>query len=145
MPRKLRPEEQELWNRVRQTAVPIHPNRLSPSTDVPVVPAPQKSAKDALKPAIAQFRIGANPQKSFAPALQKPAPVVMDAKTFGKMTRGKLAPEARIDLHGMTVSDARPYLTQFIYTSAQRQMRLVLVITGKGRPKQSFGPIPERA
>lgn len=68
----------------------------------------------------------------------------MDGKTFRKMTRGRLSPEARIDLHGMTVAEAHPELINFILTSAQRQMRLVLVITGKGRAKHTDSPIPER-
>jgi DNA-nicking Smr family endonuclease len=38
----------------------------------------------------------------------------MDAKTHGKMTRGKLQPEARIDLHGMTLAEAHPELIRFI-------------------------------
>jgi len=68
----------------------------------------------------------------------------MDAKSFGKMTRGKLRPEGRIDLHGMTMAEAHPALQDFILGSAQLQRRLVLVITGKGKSKPDHGPIPER-
>ena len=73
----------------------------------------------------------------------KPAPV-MDAKSFGKLTRGKLRPEGRIDIHGMTMAEAHPALQDFIMGSAQLQRRLVLVITGKGKSKPDYGPIPER-
>ena len=73
----------------------------------------------------------------------KPAPV-MDAKSFGKLTRGKLRPEGRIDLHGMTMAEAHPALQDFILGSAQLQRRLVLVITGKGKSKPDYGPVPER-
>ena len=38
----------------------------------------------------------------------------MDAKSFGKLTRGKLRPEGRIDLHGMTMAEAHPALQDFI-------------------------------
>ena len=68
----------------------------------------------------------------------------MDAKVFGKMTRGKLAPEARIDLHGMTLAQAHPELIRFILNAHAAGMRLVLVITGKGKHKDDFGPIPQR-
>jgi len=68
----------------------------------------------------------------------------MDAKSFGKLTRGKLRPEGRIDLHGMTMAQAHPALQDFILGSAQLQRRLVLVITGKGKFKPDHGPIPER-
>ena len=61
-----------------------------------------------------------------------------------ELARGKLRPEGRIDLHGMTMAQAHPALQDFILGSAQLQRRLVLVITGKGKSKPDHGPIPER-
>jgi DNA-nicking Smr family endonuclease len=69
---------------------------------------------------------------------------VMDRKIYGKMKRGKLRPEGRIDLHGMTVAQAHPALTGFILNAQKRGHRLVLVITGKGKRGDDFGPIPAR-
>jgi DNA-nicking Smr family endonuclease len=69
----------------------------------------------------------------------------MDAKAFGKMTRGKLLPEARMDLHGMTLAEAHPELIRFILGAHSAGLRLVLVITSKGKPKPDHGPIPQRA
>lgn len=74
----------------------------------------------------------------------KSAPVQMDNKAFGKMKRGKLKPEGRIDLHGMTLDQAHPALTGFILQSHRRGKRLVLVITGKGKRSDDDGPIPVR-
>jgi DNA-nicking Smr family endonuclease len=68
----------------------------------------------------------------------------MDAKAFGRMSRGKLMPQARIDLHGMTLAEAQPELVHFILNAHAQAMRLVLVITGKGRKGQDDGPIPQR-
>ena len=72
------------------------------------------------------------------------APLQMDAKTHGKMTRGKLQPEARIDLHGMTLAEAHPELIRFILNAQAQGLRLVLVITGKGKRRDDGGPIPQR-
>ena len=72
------------------------------------------------------------------------APVNMDSKSFGKMKRGKLVPEARIDLHGMTMAQAHPELLAFILGSHALGRRLVLVITGKGKDRDDGGPIPTR-
>ena len=72
------------------------------------------------------------------------APVNMDNKSFGKMKRGKLKPEARIDLHGMTLAEAHPELLAFILGSQAVGRRLVLVITGKGKDRDDGGPIPTR-
>jgi DNA-nicking Smr family endonuclease len=78
------------------------------------------------------------------PELLGQAPLQMDAKTHGKMTRGKLAPEARIDLHGLTLAEAHPELIRFILNAQSQGMRLVLVITGKGKRREDVGPIPQR-
>jgi DNA-nicking Smr family endonuclease len=72
------------------------------------------------------------------------APVQMDQKAFGKLKRGKLKPEGRIDLHGMTLDRAHPALTKFIMSSHRQGKRLVLVITGKGKMRDEGGPIPVR-
>jgi DNA-nicking Smr family endonuclease len=72
------------------------------------------------------------------------APLNMDNKAFGKMKRGKLKPEARIDLHGMTMDQAHPELMGFILNSQAMGRRLVLVITGKGKLRDEGGPMPAR-
>ena len=56
----------------------------------------------------------------------------MDAGTHARLTRGKLAPERRLDLHGMTLAEAHPALAGFVRASQAQGLRLVLVITGKG-------------
>lgn len=70
--------------------------------------------------------------------------VQMDAKSFGKMKRGKITPEGRIDLHGMTLDQAHPALVNFVLGAHAAGKRLVLVITGKGKVKPGDGPIPAR-
>ncbi|MGB0496726.1 MAG: Smr/MutS family protein [Rubricella sp.] len=57
----------------------------------------------------------------------------MDKRLFDKMRRGRLKPDARIDLHGMTAERAHGALNGFILRAHAEGLRLVLVITGKGR------------
>ena len=71
-------------------------------------------------------------------------PVTMDKRAHAKLKRGKLRPEARIDLHGMTVNRAHGVLTGFILRAHGQGKRLVLVITGKGKRADQHGPIPVR-
>jgi DNA-nicking Smr family endonuclease len=92
--------------------------------------ATQKSVQNDLKPSIST-------------ALDS-APVQMDYKSFKKMKRGKSTPEATFDLHGMTVAQAHSALIHFLMTSYTRNMRLVLVITGKGKFQKDTGPIPRQ-
>jgi len=146
MVRKLRPEERELWKKVADTATPTRMPALAATFNL-AFPGVKKTHPAPAQPKITAFQIGANSQTRSVTTDTKPAPkpqLKMDAKSFGKLTRGKLNPEARLDLHGMTMSEAHPTLQNFILGSAQLQRRLVLVITGKGRSKPDRGPVPER-
>jgi len=139
-PRNLRPEEQQLWDKVRQSAVPLHVPQKTILAEAVENIAPPKAP-----PVIPTFRVGQNaaPQRQPAGFGQTP-PLQMDSKQFARMRKGKLRPEARIDLHGMTLAQAHPALTEFILWSRSRGCRLVLVITGKGRSGRSDIPSPVR-
>ena len=68
----------------------------------------------------------------------------MDKRAYRKLKRGKLNPEATIDLHGLTIGQAQPAFVQFILTASASGKRLVLVITGKGKSAEDYGPIPRQ-
>ena len=72
-------------------------------------------------------------------------PLRMDARTHRSLQRGKLRPDARLDLHGMTLAVAKAELTGFILRAQAAGHRLVLVITGKGERGADRGPLPVRA
>lgn len=145
-PRHLSPEERALWDRVAERATPLDPKRAEfekPDAEPLTSPTP--------KPPLPDFRLGQSsdvPRKhDLLPGVADrliAAPVNMDHKAFGKMKRGKLKPEARLDLHGMTMAEAHPELIAFILGSQAIGRRLVLVITGKGKDRDDGGPIPTR-
>jgi DNA-nicking Smr family endonuclease len=141
--RSLHPEEEELWRAVARTAKPMH----APIFRRKIVDAPAEFTEPAIKghsvPRIAPFRLGEKPATP-RPPIAPSSGLQMDAKAFGKMTRGKLMPEARIDLHGMTLAEAHPELIRFVLNAQSNGLRLVLVITGKGKPGMDDGPIPRR-
>ncbi|WP_347138131.1 Smr/MutS family protein [Paracoccus sp. SSK6] len=142
----LTPEDRELWARVARTAVPMHPERPKP-VEPEARPAPKPAAP---RPRIPDFSIGqmAAPKPAALPAPSSPAQRLaqqalrMDHKIHRRMSQGKLPPEARLDLHGMTLAAAHPELIGFILSCHARGHRLVLVITGKG--KGDHGPLPTR-
>lgn len=155
--RTLRPDEAEIWAAVARTATPMHPGRQLFLKDVETPPNAIPVHFDAPTPhghthmRLPLFQLGeksrVTPKIDLRPTPAESlaaAPLQMDAKTHGKMTRGKLAPEARIDLHGMTLSEAHPELIRFILNAQSDGLRLVLVITGKGKRGQDIGPIPQR-
>lgn len=158
--RTLHPEEVDLWQAVARTVTPAPGKMVLRPPDTPPHPEPVRddagprpaAAPAPVKP-LSPFRLGERAAaRGPAHDVQLPladwladAPVQMDARTHGKMTRGKLAPEARIDLHGMTLAEAHPELIRFILNAQSAGLRLVLVITGKGsRPVADHGPIPQR-
>lgn len=148
--RHLRPEEEELWHAVARTAKAMHAPTMQRRIET-VAPATLPEPAKPHTPMFQPFRLGekAKPRNThdLAPSISdslSQAPVQMDAKAFGKMTRGKLSPEARIDLHGMTLAEAHPELIRFILNTQSAGLRLVLVITGKGKRREDTGPIPQR-
>jgi DNA-nicking Smr family endonuclease len=146
--RGLSPEEAALWGRVADTARPLKPARKKPAPKLAlpaVVPSPARPAFE-----LPTFRIG---ETAAAPARRhviQPGisehlgaqPVRMDKKAFARMTRGKSKPEAKLDLHGMTLAEAHPALIRFVLRARGAGLRLILVVTGKGRDTDSPGPIP---
>ena len=146
MARKLRPEEWELWRRVADTAIPSQP--LSPVKQQGLVKIKNKDKNPSrMNFEIKDFKIGQTLRQEInnkGVAVPQIKHHKMDAKAFGKLSRGKMRPEAVLDLHGMTLVEAHPALHNFILGSAQLDRRLVLVITGKGKPKLDYGPIPVR-
>lgn len=53
-------------------------------------------------------------------------------KTLKRLKRGELRPKARLDLHGFTLEMARDEVARFIYHGAEKQLKSVIVIHGKG-------------
>lgn len=60
-----------------------------------------------------------------------------DDKSFDRdvaraLSRGKLSPEATLDLHGMTLAAAEREVGRFLELANHREFRVVLIVTGKG-------------
>jgi DNA-nicking Smr family endonuclease len=128
----------ELWERVAKSAEPLAKRKPAP--------APQPSKPSAKRPAKKPV-----PHRAPAMALPKAALVArseaLDRGTARKLERGRLAVEARLDLHGMRQRDAHAALRRFLKSAQHKGYRHVLVITGKGAepdPRRSFYEEDER-
>jgi len=146
--RRVTQEELKLWQQVARTTEKLDPRR---DTDAPSLMKPKpkvETPKADLTPfEVGQRSNGANHHHDTLPGLPERLarqPLQMDKKTNTRLKRGKVDPEARIDLHGMTLAQAQPALTGFILRAQAQGKRLVLVITGKGKNTDTGGPIPAR-
>jgi DNA-nicking Smr family endonuclease len=141
-------EDIELWELVKKSAVPLHAVSYTPP--LPALPAkvPQVKAPRPIKP----FTIKGRPESrlcfDLAADPMQPltrVPQALDKRTHERLRKGKKAPEARIDLHGMTAAQAHGALRGFIISAYGRGLRLVLVITGKGNTtRDEIGIMPTR-
>ena len=145
--RGLSAEERHLWEKVAKSATPLDPPARNLS--LPEIEGP-KPAPAIPRERISAFRIGEKarhkphppqPGTDLSTRLAQ-APVRMDHGAYRKLVRGKLKPDSRIDLHGMTIAQAHPALIRFVFSAYDRGDRLVLVITGKGKDRDSDTPIP---
>jgi len=135
-PRRL-PHDFHLWNAVAETVEPLRRKRLMkfgagplPMPEPVVEPAPAPKAPPKAKkpqhreaflaPYQAPLPSAPRPDKAIEPTIRK------------KVTRGRIAIDGTIDLHGMRQDEARGALHRFIQSRAAQGERTILVITGKG-------------
>jgi DNA-nicking Smr family endonuclease len=124
-------EDRVLWTHVTKAIKPLRDGR-PPVTHEDAV---AEVSKPVLKPAPPAKR----PAKAAQPAVlasQKPVapqPTTLGRRMKQRVARGKEAIDARLDLHGFTQSEAHAALLRFLRSAQNRDARLVLVITGKGR------------
>ncbi|WP_299026644.1 Smr/MutS family protein [uncultured Sulfitobacter sp.] len=151
--RRLTAEDQELWDRVRANTQAMQRSnleveRFDPDASLPAPADNPRSIRKA-KSVLLGKPMGKSrgPSHDLAPAIHdhiRQTPVQMDQKSFGKLKRGKLRPEGKIDLHGMTLDRAHPALLGFVMNAHASGKRLILVVTGKGKQRDEGGPIPVR-
>jgi DNA-nicking Smr family endonuclease len=64
-----------------------------------------------------------------APTVVQPS---FDRDVDRALAKGRRAPQAKLDLHGMTLTAAERAVTRFLADAAERDLRVVLIVTGKG-------------
>ncbi|MGH1587010.1 Smr/MutS family protein [Methylobacterium phyllosphaerae] len=157
--RRLTAGETRLWDAIAKLVTPL-PGRPSPASEAGEAPTPPVAptatmpalAAPILKPSaapVAKTRRPKPPPKP--PALPEPprAPTAapyqaqpqrhvprpgLERNAKMGLRRGRLAIEARIDLHGMIQTEAHAALTGFLLRARAAGHSYVLVVTGKGGP-----------
>ncbi len=136
--RRLSAEEVELWLNVTKGVARRPGSRLPPPAEA------QNDANVQLR--ATGIKQGANNERAPAPVERKdaaaldsspppppPAPLApLERRLRQKLARGRAAPDAAIDLHGMRRQEAFFALRNFLAKAQIEGARLVLVVTGKG-------------
>jgi len=102
-----------------------------------------RSALKDVKPIRKRERAAAEPPKRIAvhvpqphfapqPTYNETLPPAIGGHADAHLRRGRLEPDARIDLHGLTQDAAYRSLIRFLAQAQSQGLKLVLVITGKG-------------
>jgi DNA-nicking Smr family endonuclease len=140
--RKLAPEEAALWKRVIATVTPLAtrapapPKPDKPAEVAPVAPVATPPVKTAKTPA---KRVPARiPPQPLAPRREESN--TLDGSWDRRLSRGLVAPETSIDLHGHSLSSAYDRLDFGLAQAIARGDRVLLLITGKPPRPESERP-----
>ena len=139
--RNLSDDEKELWQEFSKTAEPL----FHQSQNTQQAKPEEKKRVNAvnLKDPENYFK-----GKKTTPPFGNKDPISstlnMDSKLHNKLKQGKIRPEAKLDLHGLNLAQAQPVLTKFVLNAHGRGLRLILIITGKGKNSEDNDVIPRR-
>jgi DNA-nicking Smr family endonuclease len=124
--RPLSDEEHALWTGIARSIKPLRRKKTSVE--------PSLATDDATAPSAPSPPRAAARPITLPPS--KPLPLApFDRRQKQRVARGRDAIDARIDLHGMTQSEAHGALLRFLRRAQADGARIALVVTGKGMRK----------
>ena len=133
--------DSDLFRAVMQDVKPL--KRRTPrsaaspgSAEKETAPIPASGKKRQVCRAVAPPPPPPKPKQS---ALQHGDITGLDRRTGQRFKRGQLPVEARLDLHGMTQTEAHRALSAFLSVQHAAGRRCVIVVTGKGVGKEGGG------
>jgi DNA-nicking Smr family endonuclease len=118
--RRLSDDERALWRGVARGITPLRRGANAPLGDAPNPVQAETSPPAQSVP------------KERTQAKQPPALARFDRRLRQRVSRGRTAIDARLDLHGMTQQRAHAALLHFLAQAQAQEAKLVLVVTGKG-------------
>jgi DNA-nicking Smr family endonuclease len=122
-PRRLSASEVRLWRSVTESVV-----RRAGAAALPELPEQTAAQGGALNVEPPRPSDPDQPKKAVAPPL---AP--LETRLRQRLARGRVAVEDTLDLHGYRQEEAHRVLRNFLMRAQSRGVKLVLVVTGKGR------------
>ncbi len=126
----LKPQDREIWNQIARTAKPLSQKDKNftslftefENTNRHLV---SESLQNLKTTAVPVYQPQAQPKPTLAAG-------AMDKNTSRKISKGRIAVDGRIDLHGFTQQDAYHALYDYVENAWYSGKKILLVITGKG-------------
>jgi DNA-nicking Smr family endonuclease len=133
--RRLSADEIELWLNVTRGVA------RRPGSGSPQLSQPRNDAEHQASEAGNNLPKGASAATPPSPVERKAPPPLapLERRLRQNLARGRAAPAAAIDLHGMRRQEAFAALREFLARAQIEGARLVLVVTGKGRVASEGG------
>lgn len=130
---KLSAEDRILWGKVARSVTPMPGKALEEE-----IPEPEEFGRllDAPTPARPRPVDAESVPQSHHP---RPSQHGIDRPTKARLAKGRLPIEGKVDLHGLTQSEAHALLLSFLHRAHADGRRHVLVVTGKGSSLGSDG------
>ena len=117
-------DDEKLWEYVTKGAKKFLGKTGFPKAD-------KRPKKDVI-PTMSASKVPMRHVSSPPPVSMKATEAQLNRRDMERLRKGQMEIEASLDLHGMRQEQAHHALKQFILTAITRQMRCVLVVTGKG-------------
>jgi DNA-nicking Smr family endonuclease len=134
--RQLSDDERALWTGFVRSIKPLRKSKQVPEPAAEVIAKPpvKPEAKPEVKPARkSPTRSETAPSRAVAPPSRKPPPLEpLGRRLKQRVARGREPIEARLDLHGLTQTEAHTALLRFLRRAQGDGVRMALVVTGKG-------------
>lgn len=126
---RLSPEDIALWRKVADSVTPLKGRRLMP---LPAHPVRVDFADAFTAPGRAMDRPApSSPRKPLPPAPPRPNANTLDGGWDKRLTKGNVAPDRTIDLHGHNLHGAHALLDHALGDAIRQGARLILLITGR--------------
>jgi DNA-nicking Smr family endonuclease len=138
------PDEVALFREAMRDVKPLTPERQTRADPAPPPrPAPRARFARADRRAILEESLGDAPDDPAVSggeeiAFARPG---VPATILRKLRRGQYRVQAEIDLHGLTVRDAKQALRAFLAEALLRGTRCVRIVHGKGLRSGARGPV----
>ncbi len=125
-------EEAALWREVAKTIEPL-PGK--------VLAAEAEPAAEPTLPAAAEPVVAVAPSSRKDRAKRPPPLAPVEDRLRQRLLRGRIDIDRRLDLHGMRQAEAHGRLLGFLDAAQAQGAKVVLIITGKGKPGAEERPL----